>query len=94
MRGLFLTAILLLTGIYVIVRPKAAREQLLNEEGKQILGEQEKPVEFQTYQVRRGDTLFNLAQKYEISWQTLAELNSLEPPYILKIGQKLEIPKN
>lgn len=93
-RSLFLIGILLLVGVYAFVRPKSAEQQLISEGGKQILGEQEKPVEFETYQVRRGDTLFNVSQKYEISWQTLAELNGLEPPYTLKIGQKLNIPKN
>ena len=84
-------AVLLLAGIYVFVRPKAAQE-LLSEESKQILGEQE-VLEYESYQVVVGDTLFNLSQKYQISWQTLAEINSLPPPYTLRIGQKLKIPK-
>lgn len=61
-------------------------------ESKQILGEQESTIEFLNYEVKKGDTLFNLSQKYKVSWETLAELNALEEPYILKIGQTVKIP--
>lgn len=45
------------------------------------------------YKVKAGDTLFNVAQQYNISWSTLAALNNLKSPYTLKPGQTLKIPQ-
>ena len=50
-------------------------------------------LEFIEYEVQTGDTLFNLSQKYNISWVTLANFNNLKSPFILKPGQKIQIPK-
>ena len=50
-------------------------------------------VQFMDYTVQKGDTLFNVSQKYNISWSTLATINSLKSPYTLKPGQVLKIPK-
>lgn len=49
--------------------------------------------EFIEYKVEKGDTLFNLSQKYNISWVTLANLNNLKSPFTLKPGQTIQIPK-
>ena len=49
--------------------------------------------EFIEYEVEKGDTLFNLSQKYNISWVTLASLNNLKSPFTLKPGQIIQIPK-
>lgn len=49
--------------------------------------------EFVDYKVEKGDTLFNLSQKYNISWVTLANLNNLKSPFTLKPGQTIQIPK-
>jgi|SRR3989344_1333915 len=46
------------------------------------------------YEVQKGDTLFNLSQKYNVSWVTLANLNNLKSPFTLKPGQKIQIPTN
>lgn len=45
------------------------------------------------YEVQKGDTLFNLSQKYNVSWVTLANLNNLKSPFTLKPGQVIQIPK-
>ena len=45
------------------------------------------------YKVTTGDTLFNISQKYNISWAVLATLNNLKSPFILQPGQTLEIPQ-
>jgi len=50
-------------------------------------------VQYIEYQVTAGDTLFNISQKFGISWTTLATLNSLNAPFALKPGQILQIPK-
>lgn len=49
--------------------------------------------EFIEYKVEKGDTLFNLSQKYNVSWVTLANLNNLKSPFTLKPGQIIQIPK-
>lgn len=82
----------LAAGAIIIARPNSQNSSLSPEEPKQILGEQESKVEYLIYEIKKGDTLFNLSQKYSVSWQTLAELNNLKEPFTLKIHQKLKIP--
>jgi LysM repeat protein len=50
-------------------------------------------LQFTTYTVQKGDTLFNISQKYNISWTTMATLNNLKSPFYLKAGQQLKVPK-
>lgn len=64
----------------------------------QVLGatdtqEETKTVEFTNYTVQKGDTLFNISQKFNIEWSTLAVLNNLKSPFVLKPGQTINIPK-
>jgi len=63
---------------------------------KQVLGAstQEAPApEFTQYTVKSGDTLFNISQKYNIRWDSIAQLNELAEPYVLHAGQILKIPQ-
>ncbi len=53
----------------------------------------QKALEFITYTINKGDTLFNISQKFSISWTTLATLNNLKSPFYLKPGQTLKIPR-
>lgn len=92
-RGALLLLLTLGAGIYLLSAPRPKNQEAGPD--KQILGGQEqtrKDMEYQIYRVKKGDTLFNLSQKYEVSWQTLAEINNLEEPYLLKIGQELKVP--
>jgi LysM repeat protein len=50
-------------------------------------------IQFISYTVQKGDTLFDISQKFGISWNTLATLNNLKSPFYLKPGQTLQIPK-
>jgi LysM repeat protein len=64
----------------------------------QVLGatdskENTNSIEFMEYKVQKGDTLFNISQKYNINWATLATLNNLKSPFVLKLGQIIKIPK-
>lgn len=92
-RGAVLTILIVVGAIYALAKKTAPNET--QTPSKQILGEQEKavPLEYESYLVKKGDTLFNLSQRFDVSWQTLTKLNNLEEPYLLKIGQKLKIPK-
>ena len=42
--------------------------------------------------VADGDTLYSLAKKYGVSSEDIAKINSLKDPYVLTVGQKLNIP--
>ena len=42
--------------------------------------------------VERGDTMYSLAKRYAISVQDLAKMNSLSEPYVLSVGQRLNVP--
>ena len=44
------------------------------------------------YTVQPGNTLADIAELYEISWQELAAANNLDGDSFLRIGQQLEIP--
>lgn len=42
--------------------------------------------------VAAGDTLISIAEAYEVPWEDLAELNGIDDPRSLQIGQELQIP--
>jgi LysM repeat protein len=50
-------------------------------------------VQFTAYTVQKGDTLFNISQKFNVDWTTVAALNNLKSPFSIKPGQILQIPK-
>ena len=45
------------------------------------------------YIVKAGDTLYNIAKKYQILWQDLMKLNNMNST-MLNIGQQLIVPGN
>lgn len=49
-------------------------------------------TEVLTYIVEEGDTLFDLAQRFRVTVDTLAYANNLSDPYTLHPGQELTIP--
>ena len=42
--------------------------------------------------VGRGDTVYELAQRYNVPMREVIELNRLSPPYALVVGQQLKLP--
>lgn len=52
-----------------------------------------KNVQFMEYKIQKGDTLFNVSQKFNINWTTLSTLNNLKSPFTLKPGQTIKIPQ-
>lgn len=42
--------------------------------------------------VAAGDTLISIAAAYEVPWEELAELNGIDDPRSLQVGQELQIP--
>ncbi|MCL4459736.1 MAG: M23 family metallopeptidase [Chloroflexi bacterium] len=50
------------------------------------------PVAGMLHRVREGNTVVEIAQKYQVEPKVIIEANSLESPYILRLGQLLVIP--
>ena len=48
---------------------------------------------YNIYTVKKGDTLSQLALNYNTTVETIAELNNINNPNLIFIGQKLKIPK-
>lgn len=47
-----------------------------------------------TLQVKAGDTLYALARQYDTDVETLAKLNELKDPSLIRVGQELRLPAN
>ncbi len=45
-----------------------------------------------TVTVQQGDTVYAIARRHNVNAREIIELNGLQPPYTLKVGQKLKIP--
>lgn len=74
--------------------PKAAsKEKTPTKPNSPKKGNSGQKTAYRTYTVKKGDTLTAIAAKYKTTWRTLAVLNNLENPDLLKVGQKLKIPK-
>jgi peptidoglycan endopeptidase LytE len=52
------------------------------------------PSSGETYVVQRGDHLAAIARSLELDWRLLAEVNGLQPPYLLYPGNVLQLPGN
>jgi hypothetical protein len=48
----------------------------------------------ESYAVGADDDLMSLAQKLNISWKTIARLNKMKPPYTLRKGTRILVPKH
>jgi len=46
----------------------------------------------ETYTVQAGEHLMQIARKLQLSWTEIAQLNQLQPPYVLQPGQVLVLP--
>ena len=47
-----------------------------------------------TYTVKNGDTLSKIGLKTGIAWKTIADLNGIKSPYVIRKGQVLKLPTN
>ena len=43
--------------------------------------------------VQSGDSVFNLARRYNVSVRAIIEANNLQPPYVLQGGQRIALPR-
>ena len=51
------------------------------------------PASGKTYTVKKGDNPVAIAKKLRVSYNDLIELNHIDDPRKLQIGQKLLVPK-
>lgn len=47
----------------------------------------------EVYIVKKGDTLSGIARKYNTTYQELAKYNNISNPNLIRVGQKIKIPK-
>ncbi|HLC44874.1 MAG: hypothetical protein A2722_00410 [Candidatus Doudnabacteria bacterium RIFCSPHIGHO2_01_FULL_50_11] len=62
-----------------------------------VLGaQQEDPSDdnYYYYEAVPGDSLFSLSEKFQINWETIVALNSLQEPFTISLGQKVRLPAN
>ncbi|MBZ0286847.1 MAG: LysM peptidoglycan-binding domain-containing protein, partial [Anaerolineae bacterium] len=45
-----------------------------------------------TYTIQRGDTLFSIAQRFNLTLQQLQQANCISNPNVLQVGQALRVP--
>lgn len=45
----------------------------------------------ETYTVKKGDTLFSIGLEHGYDYKEIAQINNIAPPYIIHIGQKLQL---
>ncbi len=48
-------------------------------------------AKLQTYQVKAGDTLYSIAFRFGLDYQTLAKANGINSNYLINVGQQLDI---
>ena len=65
----------------------------LNESELQEVAGGAKTITCFEYIVQKGDTLSHLAHKYGTTVEMLVKINKIEDKNLIKIGQKLLIPK-
>jgi LysM repeat protein len=61
-----------------------------------VLGVTDTPTSkqlFDDYTVKKGQTVFSIAQEHHLDWTALATLNNLKAPFALQPGQILKIPR-
>lgn len=44
--------------------------------------------------VKRGDTLYSLSRRYNVEMKDIISANRLKSPYVLRVGQRLNLPKS
>lgn len=52
------------------------------------------PANMAAYRVEDDDSVMTLSTKFDVSWQEIVKANRLKPPYALRPGQRIFIPKH
>ena len=51
-------------------------------------------IRYGEYEVQKGDSLYSIAWRYKRDYKELAQINGIQPPYIIKVGQKIKLTTN
>jgi len=49
---------------------------------------------WELYEIQPNDNIMSVAQAHNVDWKKLANVNKLKPPYLIRSGEKLRVPKN
>ena len=58
---------------------------------KPTVEKQDKDWRPDSYTVKKGDTLYSIGLEHGFDYKEIAQLNQIDPPYIIKIGQSLKL---
>jgi LysM repeat protein len=47
----------------------------------------------EVYQIRRGETLTQIAERYGLTVEQLAALNGIDDPNSIEVGQRIRVPR-
>lgn len=45
------------------------------------------------YTIKPGDSLKSIERRFEVNWATFVKTNKIDPPYTLRAGQKVKVPR-
>ncbi|HQR61078.1 MAG TPA: LysM peptidoglycan-binding domain-containing protein, partial [Methylophilaceae bacterium] len=48
----------------------------------------------ETYTVKKGDTLYSVGLEFGFDYKEIAQWNDIQPPYVIRIGQKLKLKES
>lgn len=57
-----------------------------------VLMQPMRTVRYVKYPVKKGDTLYEIAKRFDVSTSELMRVNKLNDPYALKLGQLVKVP--
>lgn len=96
---LLLTAVLTINAVRLVLLNKGSETApskipaVLGASDSRIQTQTPSSIGFSEYKIQKGDTLFNISQRLNLDWTTLASLNNIKSPYTLRVGQTIKIPK-
>ena len=64
-----------------------------NIDGSYIIIPNQEKVYYETYKVKKGDSIYSIAKKYGVDYNTLLSLNGLNPNQYIYPDQEIVIPK-
>ena len=76
--------------VYELIEEGLIPEEMLKEDPSTPI----EVEEVKEYSVVSGDVLWRIAEKFNITWEKLAEYNKLKNPHLIVPGQKILIPQN
>ena len=75
----------------VFERAEAEKKSAATAEVARKKGQREKDWRPEVYVVQKGDTLYSIAFNYGFDYHELAELNRIQDPSLISIGQEIRL---